>query len=97
MHLPKHVVDSIDVDVMRSFNQMQVLTHQNLSNILKGYAMCNPQLNYCQGMNFMAGYLFLTLDHKEEMAFGVMRELIERFQLANLFNKDLPMLKLMFY
>lgn len=79
LQLPKHVKDSIEVDVMRSFNSMQVLTHQNLSNILKGYAMFNPQLNYCQGMNFMAGYLFLSLGHREEMAFAVMRETIERF------------------
>jgi hypothetical protein len=38
---------------------MRGLSHSNLSNILKSYALINPNLNYCQGMNFMAGFLFL--------------------------------------
>ena len=38
---------------------MSCLSHANLSNILKSYALTNPNLNYCQGMNFMAGFLFL--------------------------------------
>jgi len=48
-------------------------------------------------MNFMAGFLFLTMDCEESLAFAVMREIISRYSLANLFNKELPMLKLMFY
>ena len=49
------------MDVRRSFNKMKYLTHGSLSNILKSYALFNARLNYCQGMNFMAGFLFLTM------------------------------------
>ena len=33
----------------------------------------------------------------ESLSFGVLKNTIERYELASLFNKDLPMLKLMFY
>lgn len=78
-------MESIDVDVKRSYNHMQGLTHDNLSNILKTYAIINSKINYCQGMNFMAGYLFLAMGYKEELAFGAMREVIERFNMIHLF------------
>ena len=48
-------------------------------------------------MNFMAGYLFLAMDCKEDLAFGTMREVIERFNMINLFQKEQTKLKLMFY
>ena len=67
---------------------MTGLTHENLSNILKTYAIINSKINYCQGMNFLAGYLFLALDCKEELAFGAMREVIERFNMIYLFQKE---------
>ena len=76
---------------------MKDLTHDNLSNILKTYAIINSKINYCQGMNFMAGYLFLAMDNREDLAFGAMREVIERFSMIHLFQKEQPMLKLMFY
>ncbi len=55
------MAESINVDVKRSFNSMKYLTQNNLSNILKTYALQNPSLNYCQGMNFSAGFLFLSM------------------------------------
>jgi len=48
-------------------------------------------------MNFIAGFLYLTLEKDESLAFAVMREVIERFAMSHLFNTELPMLKLMFY
>jgi len=60
--LSKNIEESIDVDVRRSFNHMNNLSHDNLSNILKTYAIINKDLDYCQGMNFMAGYLYLSID-----------------------------------
>jgi len=48
-------------------------------------------------MNFIAGFLFLSLGKNEALAFAVMREVIERQAMTELFNTELPMLKLMFY
>ena len=43
---------------------MTGLSHENLANILKSYALSNPSLSYCQGMNFMAGFLFLQMSDR---------------------------------
>lgn len=97
---------------------MEGLTHDNVRNILKAYAKMNPRLNYSQGMNFVAGFLYLTIlpeefiikkddfkkevvqqaqDQTEALAFMILTRVISRFQMENLFNDEIPMLKLMFY
>ena len=86
----------IDVDINRSFNIMQGIQPTNLRKILTSYAVCNPELNYCQGMNFIAGFLYL-LFHDEALSFAVMRELIRRYNMGRMFDTSLPMLKLNFY
>ena len=48
-------------------------------------------------MNFMAGFLYLSLNNDDSLAFAVMREVIERYAMTQLFNAQLPMLHLMFY
>ena len=60
------------------------------------YAIVNPELDYCQGMNFIAGFLYL-LFQDEATSFAVMRQIIQVFELSTLFNTELPMLKLNFY
>jgi hypothetical protein len=68
-----------------------------LKRILKTYAIVNPTLDYCQGMNFIAGFLYLSLDREESYAFAVLREVIQRYKMSHIFNTELSMLKLMFY
>ena len=58
--------------------------------------MVNPDLEYAQGMNFIAGFLYLFLGD-EALAFAVMRKVIQAFELSTLFNTALPLLKLNFY
>ena len=48
-------------------------------------------------MNFIAGFLYLTMLKDESLSFAIMREVIERQNMSTLFNPELPMLKLMFY
>ena len=97
MELPKTVSDAIEVDVLRSFNSMKAITQENMNNILKSYAIVNKQLDYCQGMNFIAGFLFLTFNQSEAHAFAVMKALIHKHRMHEMFNTELPMLKLNFY
>lgn len=40
---------------------MKGIAQENLCRILFSYAVVNPKLDYCQGMNFIAGFLFLFL------------------------------------
>jgi len=58
--LKKSVSDMIEVDVIRSFNLCAQLNGDLLNRILKAYAVVNMELEYCQGMNFIAGFLFLV-------------------------------------
>ena len=69
---------------------------QVLIELLKTYAFFNKDIEYCQGMNFIAGFLLMVLDD-EETAFRALIQLVDRFSMAQLFNSDLPMLKLFFY
>lgn len=62
LEIPKQIKETIEVDVMRSFNNMKDIQHFTLNKILKTYAIVNPSLDYCQGMNFIAGFLYLTLE-----------------------------------
>ena len=98
LELPKQISEAIDIDVVRSFNNLkQEISQNTLKRILKTYAIVNPTLDYCQGMNFIAGFLYLSLDREESYAFAVLREVIEKYQMSQLFNTELSMLKLMFY
>ena len=67
-----------------------------MRRVLYTYAVVNPALDYCQGMNFIAGFLYLFLQD-EALSFAVLREVINQFDLSTLFNTELPMLKLNFY
>ena len=75
---------------------MKGICGDNLRKILTTYAVINPDLDYCQGMNFIAGFLYLFFG-EESLAFAVMRDLIHKFNMSKLFNTELPMLKLNFY
>jgi hypothetical protein len=85
------------MDVQRSFTKMKSVDPTALTNILKTYAFFNPEIEYCQGMNFIVGFLFLLFDKREDYAFAVLKEVIARFHMQDLFDSQLPMLKLNFY
>lgn len=63
--------------------------------ILKTYAFYNPEIEYCQGMNYVAGFL-LQVFKDEELAFKALQSLAAKQNMASLFNSDLPRLKLYF-
>jgi hypothetical protein len=45
-----------------------------LYSILKTYAFYNPEIQYCQGMNYITGFLLQVLKD-EEMAFKALQQL----------------------
>ena len=91
------VFTTIDLDVARSFTTMGEIAPDVLKRILKTYANVLDDFDYCQGMNFIAGFLYLTLNRQESFAFAAMREVIERYNMAELFRSEAPMIKLIFY
>lgn len=64
----ENVEEVINLDVQRSADSMVGLDMQALLNILKTYALYNPELEYSQGMNYVAGFL-LSVFKDEELAF----------------------------
>lgn len=88
--------EMINMDVQRSFTKLKSLDPQVLTNILKTYAFFNPEIEYCQGMNFVAGFLYLVFND-EEIAFKALHEVVERYEMTELLNSELLKLKLFFY
>jgi hypothetical protein len=91
-----NVEEVILMDVQRSFTKTRIVEPQTLIAILKTYAFFNPEIEYCQGMNFVAGFLYLVF-RDEEKCFKAMQEIIQVNNMAELFNPELPRLKLLFY
>ena len=65
-------------------------------NVLRTYAFFNPEVEYCQGMNFIVGFIF-ALYHDEATVFKFLMTLIQRLRLSQLFQQDVPLLKMYFY
>nr|XP_057944569.1 growth hormone-regulated TBC protein 1-A [Doryrhamphus excisus] len=80
-HDPK-MVESIATDLNRTFpDNVQFQTTSNpclqkaLYNVLRAYGHHNPTVGYCQGMNFIAGFL-LIITKDEEQSFWLMDALL---------------------
>jgi len=85
----------INMDVLRSYKE-DLVNSNSLKNLLKTYAFYNPEVGYCQGMNYIAGTLLIQLQD-EEMSFKCFAALIKRFNMTNIFIDDLPKLRQFFY
>jgi hypothetical protein len=86
--------EQISRDINRTF-PCHVLFHdqgglgqQVLYNVLKAYAVYNPNVGYCQGMGFIAGLLLMYMG--EEDVFWLLVRLCQDYQLEPLFLPDLP-------
>ena len=64
-----------------------------LQNICKAYANLNPEIGYCQGMNFIVGLLLLVSDGAEEETFWVFAALMHDLELSGLYAGGFPLLR----
>lgn len=92
----KTVDEVISMDVNRSYTNIKNMKQATLKNILRTYAFYNSEIKYCQGMNFLAGFLLMFFKD-EKLAFKAFSGLIDKFGMNELFKEDLPLLKLFFY
>lgn len=86
----------ISLDVSRSYQNSSEVPSESLKNVLLVYSFYNPEVGYCQGMNYIAGTI-LSQFQNEEKSLIFMVALIEKFQMTELFTMDLPKLKQFFY
>eukprot|EP00927_Polykrikos_kofoidii_P071585 TRINITY_DN67844_c0_g1_i1.p1 TRINITY_DN67844_c0_g1~~TRINITY_DN67844_c0_g1_i1.p1 ORF type:complete len:466 (-),score=77.97 TRINITY_DN67844_c0_g1_i1:76-1473(-) len=86
---------AIETDIGRTFPELEAFDdcqQQRLLRVLNAYASYNPEVGYCQGMNFVAGLLLLVSDHEEE-SFGVLVCLMDRLKLSGFYSRTLPLLR----
>lgn len=74
--------DQIYIDLHRTFPKDPFFSDPKsfeiLDNILTAYSFRNPNVGYCQGMNFIAGR-FLTLGFSEVETFWMLVQVVERY------------------
>lgn len=84
------------MDAVRSFRHNPGISKEILIRVLKSVAIHSLDLGYCQGMNYIAGTLYLQIQD-EALTFNCMLGLLSKFSMHDLFVKDLPKLKQLFY
>ena len=93
----KNEKDIISLDVKRTnFLKDKEKNREKIGNILRCLSVCFPDVNYSQGMNFIAAFL-LMINEDEEEAFYLFLCLLLTSDYGNLFMKDLANLKQYFY
>ena len=90
------IAEAISLDVARSYQGSTIVSAESLKNILLVYSFYNPEIGYCQGMNYIAGTIYSQFQD-EEKSFKFMVALIEKYKMTELFTRDLPKLKQFFY
>lgn len=90
---------AIITDIARTFPELKTFDEsqqQRLFRVLNAYASYNPDVGYCQGMNYVAGLLLLVSDNEEE-SFGVLVSLMDgtddHLGLAGFYTERLPLLR----
>lgn len=95
-------VDAIGKDMDRTFPSCEEFNEERklqLSKILQVYSCLYPKVGYCQGMNFVAGFILLSSEVAPESppedAFFLFLQIMARYRGSLLFCDGLPLLKLL--
>eukprot|EP00803_Ostreobium_quekettii_P004128 evm.model.scf_281.14 EVM.evm.TU.scf_281.14 scf_281:100887-107408(+) len=92
-HRATAVAKQIELDLPRTFpGHAWFQTEQGqaiLQNVLLAYSVHNPQIGYCQSMNYIVAMLLLCMDKDEEKAFWVLAALIEDILYAGTYERHL--------
>ena len=89
-------ISIIDLDCQRTFFENEIEENrQKINNILKTIAILIPEINYCQGFNFIVAFLIRTTNNEEE-TFYLMMGLILNTNFGVIFYNDLSKLDIYF-
>mmetsp|Transcript_15655 Transcript_15655/g.2602 ORF Transcript_15655/g.2602 Transcript_15655/m.2602 type:complete len:102 (+) Transcript_15655:393-698(+) len=66
---------------------------QTLGRLLQKFASEHPDIGYCQGMNFIAGFLLLISGGSELQSFFFMELLTFKYKIDGFFKDGFPELK----
>lgn len=94
--IPPATEEIIMLDVNRSLHvHSDYFPPGLLNSMLKVYACHNQELLYCQGMNYLAGYLYIRLRDVNQ-AYEIFEDLMKH-RFAELFAKEFHVLKIKMY
>jgi hypothetical protein len=104
-NIDSQVNTQIKKDLNRTLSERFMFEESNnyLYNVLKVYAVNDEEVGYCQGMNFIAGFLLIMSDFSDSEAFYMMNELFnknfggEHQGLRGFYTNDFPLLKMYTY
>lgn len=89
--------ETILLDINRTpFDQNVEEKRGAIFNILKACAYKNTQINYCQGMNYIAAFLY-QLTNDEEEAFYLLYGILANTEYGEIYQNELYKLKQFFY
>lgn len=78
INLENKSTKQIEKDIGRTFPSDQSFSRLELKEILIAYSIRNPNVGYCQGLNFIAA-LLLSFGFSEEEAFWIYTQIIEKY------------------
>ncbi|SJX63743.1 related to GYP5-GTPase-activating protein (GAP) [Sporisorium reilianum f. sp. reilianum] len=74
------------------FQDGKGIGQENLFNVIKAYSLYDPEVGYCQGMQFVVGPLLLNMPDEE--AFSTFVRLMKSYDLRGHFTPNMPALQL---
>lgn len=77
------------------FKEARGIGQESLFNVVKAYALFDPECGYCQGMQFVVGPLLLNMPDEE--AFSTFVRLMQNYDLRGHFIPNMPSLQLRLY
>ena len=95
----KKLHNEVKIDVVRTYIGDQERTDEirdKMINVLKVIASNNEESKYCQGMNYIAEFMFELMESEED-AFYIFMGFFENTEYPLIFAKDLLKLKVFFY
>ena len=90
--LPSGVQEDIEKDVDRTFPDHQYFRHSGqgisaLRRVLQAFALHNPDVGYCQSLNFVAGMMLIFMN--EEDAFWLLVTVVETILPDDYYTKSM--------
>jgi len=92
----KDITQIIKKDTERPLTSIGESNSDKFARILQTYAYFNPTVEYCQGMSIIVEFLFILL-RDEALTFSYFKEIVNKYEMAQLFTNDLPLLKKLCY
>ena len=93
----ENTLEIINLDVMRTHFDIDKENKRNkIKNVLLSLAYTYPDVNYCQGMNYISQFL-LELTGSEEKSFDIFSAILNKTEYSKLILNEMELMKKYFY